>query len=116
MSDSLKMVFAGLVGGLVVSLLLCSVLALKKPYALSVGKVDMQGILRAEARLLSDRKLSLPEEQEAMKQVMGRLRKILSSWPEKRLLLDSSAVISLHVDDYTTEIRQQLKQEEGSRK
>ena len=116
MSETAKMLFAGIVGGLVSSLLLFGIFVLKKPCSFAVGKVDMQGILKAEARSLSALKLPFRQEQEAMKQVMGRLHRVLSEWPEKRVLLDSSAVISLHVPEYTEQVRQKLRQEEGTEK
>lgn len=108
MSDQLKLLFAALMGGLVACVVLSGLYLWKAPKPLRVAKVDIQSLLKQEARHLSEQKLSAHQEETALAQVMMRLRSVFAKQDPHTILLDHTTVLSPQVPDMTAKIRQQL--------
>lgn len=104
------LIFVGLISGMIATLIPLGTLALKKPPALAVGKVNMREILREEAGRLSRSGLSPEQEDKAMKQTMTRLGKVLQTLPQRLILIDAQAVLSPHVPDYTPTLKRKLQE------
>ena len=104
------LIFAGLISGMIASLLPICMGALRKPPALAVGKVNMREILREEAGRLSRSGLSPEQEDKAMKQTLTRLGKVLQTLPQRLILIDAQAVLSPHVPDYTPTLKKKLQE------
>jgi hypothetical protein len=104
-----KLLFAGLVGGLIAICFCWAGFLLTSPSRLSLATVDLQGLLKGEAHRVSRLGLSGQKEQEALEESMEKLRHILRELSSSGIILEASAVVSGNLPDHTALVRQKLE-------
>ena len=110
MGEMQKLLFAGLIGGLIAACFCLGVGMLTHSSRPSFATVDLQGILKGEARRVSSLGLSEKQEQDALEQSLMQLRQILKELSLGGIILDSSSVVSKNLPDHTALVRQKLEQ------